>query len=101
MDISASHLGLYFILETPQLWGDGVKITAAPVVTTTNYVDKDGTVDSRYVLKGILDGTTTETTKEVTVWAEQFKKIPLKRPEGGVTLPYDVVCINDFNARNC
>lgn len=73
------------------IYRDGVKITAAPVVTTTNYVDKDGTVDSRYVLKGILDGTTTETTKEVTVWAEQFKKIPLKRPEGGVTLPYDVV----------
>ncbi len=69
------------------IYRDGVKITAAPVVTTTNYVDKDGTVDSRYVLKGILDGTTTETTKEVTVWAEQFKKIPLKRPEGGVTLP--------------
>ena len=59
--------------------------------STTNYVDKDGTIASRYMLKGILDGTETETTKEVSVWAEQYKRIPLKRPGGGVTLPYDVV----------
>ena len=73
------------------IYRDGVKITTTPVVTTTNYVDKDGTIASRYMLKGILDGTETETTKEVSVWAEQYKRIPLKRPGGGVTLPYDVV----------
>ena len=62
------------------IYRDGVKITTTPVVTTTNYVDKDGTIASRYMLKGILDGTETETTKEVSVWAEQYKRILLKRP---------------------
>lgn len=78
------------------IYRDGTKINAAPIATTTNYVDAGGSTDSRYVIKAVLNNTVTETSGEVAVWANLYKKIHLQQPEGGVTAPYNVIQ-NDAN----
>lgn len=67
------------------VYRDGVKVNETPVSKSTNYVDKDGTVNSRYVVKAVLTDAVTETSSEVSVWAEFYKKVHLQRPTGGTT----------------
>lgn len=70
------------------VYRDGTKVNSDLITTSTNYEDKSGTVDSRYVVKAVLNDAVIETSPETTVWAEKFKRIPLKRPAAGKTPPF-------------
>ena len=72
------------------IYRDGTKINDLPIKTKTNFVDTEGTTNSNYTIKDILNSEEIETTSNIEVWAEQYKKIPLQRPAGGITLPYTV-----------
>lgn len=52
----------------------------AEIADSTNFVDPDGTADSRYVIR-IGD----ETTAEVAPWQDAYLSIPLDPPPSGVT----------------
>lgn len=67
------------------IYRDGTKINESPVLKSTNYVDKEGTADSRYMVKAVLGNAVMETSSETAVWSEFYKKIHLKRPEKGTT----------------
>ncbi|MCM1520637.1 MAG: LamG domain-containing protein [Lachnoclostridium sp.] len=64
------------------IYRDGVKITAEPINSVTNYVDADGTASSKYVIKTVLNGADIEESKAVTTWADQYLRLKLDRPTG-------------------
>ena len=67
------------------IYRDGVKINESPLTKMTNFTDKEGTEDSRYVIKAILNGEEMESASANNVWASDFMKIHLNRPEGGTS----------------
>ncbi|MDE6511548.1 MAG: rhamnogalacturonan lyase, partial [Muribaculaceae bacterium] len=67
------------------IYRDGVKVNDSPLTHMTNFTDPDGTVESRYVIKAMLDGVEKESASANNVWASDFMKIHLNRPEGGTS----------------
>lgn len=67
------------------LYRDGVKI--ATVTDSTNYLDVEGTLSSKYF---IVDTLKREKSNEVGVNAENYFDIPIKKPEGGITPALEV-----------
>ena len=67
------------------IYRDGTKINEKPLTRMTNFTDPEGTVDSHYTIKAILDGEEKETASANNVWASDFMKIHLDRPEGGTS----------------
>ncbi|MDE6552348.1 MAG: Por secretion system protein, partial [Muribaculaceae bacterium] len=65
------------------VYRDGVKVNDAPLTRMTNFTDPDGNVDSKYVIKATIDGVEKESATANNVWASDFMKIHLNRPEGG------------------
>ena len=50
-------------------------------LTMTNYTDKKGTSTSHYSV--VTHGAGTETSDQVTPWADLYRSIPIDRPQGG------------------
>lgn len=70
------------------VYRDNVKITSAPVTTSTNYTDASGLVTSKYFVKPVLNGVEIpDSVKIVSPWAAFNKTIQLNRPAGGTTPP--------------
>lgn len=69
------------------IYRDGVKVNDVPLTKKTNFTDSEGTVDSQYVIKALLDGVEKESARANNVWASDFMKIHLDRPEGGTSKP--------------
>ncbi len=67
------------------IYRDGVKINETPLTKMTNFTDPEGTVDSKYTIKAILNGQEKESANANNVWASDFMKIHLDRPEGGTS----------------
>ncbi len=62
---------------------DGAPIAA--VTDSTNYLDREGTVDSSYAVAARLDGEALPPCEPVKPWANGYFDVPLRKPEGGVT----------------
>src|SRR5699024_8830383 len=69
---------------TFDLFRDGEKVNQVPIATSTNYLDKEGTIDSKYQVR-VNNGSGEPLTEEVGVWSDQYLSIPLDKPDGGVT----------------
>lgn len=67
------------------VYRDGVKVNESPLIKMTNFTDAEGTVDSKYVIKALLNGEEKESVNAGNVWASDFMKIHLDRPEGGTS----------------
>lgn len=67
------------------VYRNGVKINAAPITTSTNYLDEEGTLDSTYYVTAVYDGVEQEPSETVTPWEKNYLAIPLKIPPGGRT----------------
>nr|WP_231597456.1 rhamnogalacturonan lyase [Bacillus sp. SA1-12] len=67
------------------LYRDGKKINKDPIESSTNFLDVKGTTDSTYVVKAVINGKEQGKSEKAKVWANQYKDIPLKKPEDGVT----------------
>jgi fibronectin type 3 domain-containing protein/lysophospholipase L1-like esterase len=67
------------------VYRDGKKITKDAITTSTNVVDKDGTVDSVYEIRSVLDGKEKKVAGNIKVWSNNYFDIPLKKPADGVT----------------
>ncbi len=55
--------------------------TIASALKVTNFVDADGTSQSRYQV--VTHGRTVETSEAVSPWTDLYRSIPLDRPQGG------------------
>lgn len=71
------------------LYRDGEKLNGdEPLSSSTNYVEKEGTSRSVYVVKRVDYGKETVQSEETGVWDKFYQKIKLQRPPSGVTPPY-------------
>jgi autotransporter-associated beta strand protein len=72
------------------LYRDGVKITAAPISTSSNYTDAtlSGTT---YTVKPVLNGAETGETNSASVWANTFLDVNLSVPPA-MTMPDATTC---------
>lgn len=77
------------------VYRDDAKINAEPITRSTNFLDREGTTASRYLVKPVLNGVETDeaTSPTVDVWPDIYKRIHLQRPEkgekGGTYTPND------------
>ncbi|WP_066051767.1 rhamnogalacturonan lyase family protein [Robertmurraya korlensis] len=67
------------------VYRDGKKITSKPITTSTNLLDKEGTVDSIYEIHSVLDGKQKKVARNIKVLSNNHFDIPLKKPADGVT----------------
>lgn len=54
----------------------------------TNLTDKSGNIEDRYVVKAVIKGKETDSSKEVKPWKKDYLTIQLNRPEKGMTPPH-------------
>lgn len=77
------------------LYRDGRRI-AANILTSTNYLDSEGTQDSQYEIRAVRKGIE-EPGETASVWNDPYLSIPLQKPAGGITpdqVTYEY-CAND------
>ncbi|MDQ8736880.1 fibronectin type III domain-containing protein [Paenibacillus sp. LHD-38] len=67
------------------LYRDGVKINAAPITDTTNYVDTAGTDSSSYKLTSVMNGVEKSASEAFGVWQKQYLSVPLQKPADDYT----------------
>lgn len=65
------------------VYRDGTLI--ATVTDSTNFLDKEGTADSRYYVSAVTDGAETDQSDAVLPWAEAYYDLKLNKPADGVT----------------
>lgn len=70
---------------TFDVYRDGVRVNADPIVGGTNLKDTKGTASSKYTVKAFLNGEEVETTDPVAVEANVYKRVHLDRPKDGKT----------------
>ncbi|MHA7967661.1 rhamnogalacturonan lyase family protein [Paenibacillus sp. CAU 1782] len=66
------------------VYRNGVKVNNEPIVSSTNYLDLEGTAESEYEVK-VIGGSGALSTGKVPVWSKQYWSIPLDKPADGVT----------------
>ncbi|HEY0605975.1 MAG TPA: hypothetical protein VGD58_23830 [Herpetosiphonaceae bacterium] len=67
------------------LYRDGQKINAAPITTSTNYLDPAGNASAIYSVRAIVNGGEQTGSDSANVWAATYRDIPLQKPAGGTT----------------
>jgi autotransporter-associated beta strand protein len=72
------------------LYRDGVKITATPISTSSNYTDAASSATT-YTVKPVLNGVETGETNSASVWANTFMDINLSVPPA-MTMPDATTC---------
>ncbi|WP_107727553.1 rhamnogalacturonan lyase [Desmospora activa] len=65
------------------LYRDGKKVNASPITFSTNYLDREGGLDSTYTIRAIIDGKEREKTETVSVWGKDYYSLPLQKPADG------------------
>ncbi|MFQ9510055.1 MAG: fibronectin type III domain-containing protein, partial [Lachnospiraceae bacterium] len=64
-----------------ELYRDGKLIATLSGSENTNYVDREGTLDSVYTVKAITNGVRYTACNPATVWENQYMDVPLDIPE--------------------
>lgn len=73
-------------LDIPfDIYRDGVKITETPITSSTNYLDTEGTDNSKYYIRAVTSGEGKNPSKTVSVLKNNYLSINLQKPEGGTT----------------
>ncbi|WP_290443680.1 rhamnogalacturonan lyase [Streptomyces sp. MP131-18] len=67
------------------VYRDGERITRGPLRDVTSFTDRRGTADSVYQIAEVRGGRHAERTEEFGVWSQQYRDIPVNRPDGGST----------------
>ncbi len=65
---------------TFEIYRDNKKIADILADNNTNYIDKEGTIDSKYVIKAIDNGVVVSESKQVSVMSEQYFDVPITAP---------------------
>ncbi|ULL18099.1 rhamnogalacturonan lyase [Paenibacillus sp. H1-7] len=65
------------------LYRNGVKVNAAPITKSTNYADTEGTANSVYSVRAVLNGKEQPASEQVNVWGTNYLSVPLQKPADG------------------
>lgn len=61
------------------------KVNEESIISSTNFIDTEGTASDVYSIVPVIDGVEQEASEEISPWNQNYKTIPLQRPEGGQT----------------
>jgi rhamnogalacturonan endolyase len=61
------------------------KINQEPIDSSTNFIDTEGTIADVYSIVPVINGIEQEASQETSPWEQNYKTIPLQRPDGGQT----------------
>lgn len=78
-------LGTEAAATSYHVYRNGQKVNDEPIQQSTNFLDKEGTASSTYAVSAVVDGVEEKPSQEVSVWDSQYLRIPLQKPEGGVS----------------
>lgn len=67
------------------VYRDRVKINSAPVTNSTNYIDEEGTAESAYYVRAVVNGVEQEPSETARPWNANYLNVPLDKPADGVT----------------
>ncbi|MBD0383644.1 G-D-S-L family lipolytic protein [Paenibacillus sp. WST5] len=67
------------------LYRNGQKLNEQPITGSTNYVDAEGTVESRYEVRTVINGVEEPSYRIFKAWNQPYFDIPIQKPAGGVT----------------
>lgn len=67
------------------VYKNGMKVNAAPIVNSTNYVDTSGADSSQYQISTIVAGKEEMQPGRAAVWHNDYLPIPLDKPADGRT----------------
>ena len=70
---------------TFNVYRDDQKVNHTPIKTSTNFLDSNGTSDSSYYIRALLDGVELAPSEKATVWDTNYLTVPLNKPEGGIS----------------
>jgi rhamnogalacturonan endolyase len=67
------------------VYRDGQKLNAAPIASSTNYLDAAGAASASYTVRAIVNGAEQPASEDAPVWSAPWLNLPLQKPAGGVT----------------
>lgn len=70
---------------TFNVYRDGVKVNATPIMNSTNLQDAAGTTSSKYTVRAIVNGAEQAASSAVSVWGSNYLSVPLSKPADGTT----------------
>lgn len=70
---------------TFNVYRDGVKVNASPIMNSTNLQDTAGTTSSKYTVRAVVNGTEQAASTAVSVWGSNYLSVPLSKPADGTT----------------
>ena len=76
---------LILIVFKFNVYRGAVKINEEPIATSTNFIDPTGTINDSYSIVPVINDIEQEASQEVTPWNQNYRSIPLQKPEGGQT----------------
>lgn len=65
------------------VYRDGQKVTPEPITDSTNFVDRGGSMSSKYSVAAIRDGMEAEASEPALVWSPGYREIPTPPPPSG------------------
>lgn len=65
------------------VYRDGERLTVEPIVTSTNFLDREGRSGSSYCVAAVLDGVEGPPCQAVGVLEDPYLTVPLQRPPDG------------------
>ena len=70
---------------TFNVYRDGVKVNATPIMNSTNLQDDVGTTSSKYTVRAVVNGAEQAASSAVSVWGSNYLTVPLSKPADGTT----------------
>ncbi|MFC4321300.1 rhamnogalacturonan lyase [Litchfieldia salsa] len=67
------------------LYRNGQKVNSNPISSSTNYLDANGSTDSTYYIKAVINNTEQAASESVKVWGQNYLNLPIQKPSGGTT----------------
>ncbi|SFE51778.1 rhamnogalacturonan endolyase [Paenibacillus algorifonticola] len=67
------------------VYRNGTKVNSSVITTSTNLLDAGGSNSSTYYVRAVVNGVERPASNTVSVWANNYKDIPLDKPAGGTT----------------
>jgi len=64
------------------VYRDGVRLNAEPIVKVTHFIAEGDKADSRYAVRAVVDGREGPPSAPVWAWSRDYLSIPLQTPEG-------------------
>ncbi len=63
------------------IYADGIRLNDKPLTGPTNYIDRNGTVNTEYSIKSIVNGMELDDEYKAKPWNNGYMDIPLNKPE--------------------